>query len=82
MQKGNVNGAIKLLIINMQNGILPLNDTTLNQLKFKHSEAKEGDQMALLSDLPTKVHPIKFDSIDAELVRKASIKTRDVSGPS
>ena len=47
MPKGNVNGA------NMQNGILPLNDTTLNQLKLKHPEAKEAHQMTLLPDLPT-----------------------------
>ena len=33
MNKGNINSAIKLLSNNMENGILPLNDTTLNILK-------------------------------------------------
>ena len=82
MQKGNVNGAIKLLSNNMQNGILPLNDTTLNQLKLKHPEAKKADEVVLLPDLPIKVHPVKFENIDAELVRKVAIKTRGCSGPS
>ena len=82
MPKGNVNGAITLLSNNMRNGILPLNDTTLKQLKLKHSEAKVADKTVLLSDIPKTIHPIKFESIDAELLRKAAIKTRGGSGPS
>ena len=33
MHKGNVTNAMKLLADNIQNGILPLNQKTLNQLK-------------------------------------------------
>ena len=33
MEKGNVNGALKLLTNNMSNGILPLNDITLHLLQ-------------------------------------------------
>ena len=36
MKKGNVNAAINLLSKNMKNGVLPLNNETLNRLKFKH----------------------------------------------
>ena len=36
MHKGNVTNAMKQLTDNMQNGILPLNQKTLNQLKQKH----------------------------------------------
>ena len=44
MSKGNINGAIKLLSDNMQNGILPLNDETSscyakNILKKLHHQA-------------------------------------------
>ena len=39
LQKGNVNGALKLLTNNMSGGILPLNDDTLNLLIQKHPEA-------------------------------------------
>ena len=35
MNKGNINSTIKLLSNNMENGVLPLNDTTLNLLKQK-----------------------------------------------
>ena len=33
MRNGNINSAMKLLAENMQNGILPLNDQTLYQMK-------------------------------------------------
>ena len=36
----------------------------------------------MLPDKPEEIHPIKFDSIDAENVRKAALKTRDGAGPS
>ena len=39
MSKGNVNGALKLLMENMSNRILPLNDKTLTMLKQKIPEA-------------------------------------------
>ena len=39
MEKGNVNGTLKVLTNNMSNGILPLNDETLTLLKDKHPEA-------------------------------------------
>ena len=41
MQKGNVNGALKILSNNMSGGILPLTDEILPLLKLKHPDAKE-----------------------------------------
>ena len=40
MRKGNINSAMKLLAVNMQNGILPLNYQTLHQNKQKHHMVK------------------------------------------
>ena len=36
----------------------------------------------MLPDKPEEIHPIKFDSIDAENVRKAALKTRGGAEPS
>lgn len=36
----------------------------------------------LLPDKPEEVHPIKFASFDAGSIRKATLKTRGVAGPS
>ena len=43
MYKGNVTNTMKLLTDNMQNGIFPLNQKTLNQLKQKHPLGKEAE---------------------------------------
>ena len=82
MRKGNVHNAMKLLTNNMKNGVLPLNKKTLEQLKQKHPQRRDADPEIMLPDKPEEIHPIKFDSIDAENVRKAALKTRDGAGPS
>ena len=65
--KVTINGAIKVLKSNMQNGILPLNEKTFKQLRQKHPEAKEATEETLLPDKPEVIHPIKFEKIDAEI---------------
>ena len=71
MQKGNVNGAIKLLTNNMQNGILPLTKETIKLLKQKHPDPSPAVEEVLLPDKPEAVHPIKFENINADVIRKA-----------
>ena len=80
--KGNVNRAIKLLTNNMQHGILPLNDSTLEQLKQKHPQGVDPAKDILLPNETEVIHPIKFESINSELIRKVAIKARGGAGPS
>ena len=82
MQKGNINGALKILTNNMQNGILPINDETLRLLRQKHPESKDPPTNALLTDDQKHVHPIRFESIDEDMVRRAALKTKGGAGPS
>ena len=72
MQKGNVNGAIKLLTNNMKGGILSLNDQTMELLRAKHPEGKNATHDALLPGEPPTVQPIIFEVIDDEMVLKAA----------
>lgn len=51
MKKSNVNAALKLLTDNMQNGILPLNDGMLNNLKEKHPQPKEICNILLICSM-------------------------------
>ena len=44
IKKGNVNAAINLLSEKMKNGVLPLNNETLNRLKLKHPKPKKADK--------------------------------------
>ena len=48
VQKGNVNGVLKLLTNNMSNGILPLTDETLHLLRTKHAEMQNAHGDVLL----------------------------------
>ena len=82
MKKGNISAAVKLLTNNMQDGILPLNNKTLNKLKEKHPKSKNANNDVLLTGIPQDFHPIMFGSNDEEMIRKAAIKTKGGSGPS
>ena len=75
MEKGNVTGAIKLLSENMHNGTLPLTKNTLEKLQIKHPDKKSASPEMLLVDPPKKVHPVRFDEINEECVKKAAIRT-------
>ena len=82
MAKGNINGALKLLSNNMSNGILPLNDETLQLLQQKHQDAQQVSEDTLLQGNIPEVHPVLFEEIDDEMVKQAAIKTKGGSGPS
>ena len=82
MQKGYVNGALKLLTNNMSNGILPLTDETLQVLHAKHLENKEATLDVLLQGPIRQLHPVVYDDSDEALVMKTAMKTKGDSGPS
>ena len=81
MRKGNVDSAVKLITNNMQNGILPLTDTTLKLLKQKHPKSAPTMEEVLLPDQSESIHQIKFENINADAVRKAALKIKGGSGP-
>ena len=66
----------------MQEGILLLNNETLNKLSEKHTKSKTANNKVLLTGVPQYVHPVMFAGIDEEMIRKAAIKTKEESGPS
>ncbi len=82
MSKGNVNGAIKLLSRNMSNGILPLDAEIFNALKQKHPPPEPADPDILLDDTPIKLHPVRFDEINGDMIRQSALRTKGGAGPS
>ena len=82
MQKGNVNGALKLLTNNMSNGILPLTDETLHLLRTKHPEMQNAHEEVLLQGPIKQVHPVVYEAIDEALISKAALKTKGGCDPS
>ena len=69
MSKGNVNSAIKLHLSNMENGVLLLNDNTINLLKKKHPWQSETGKPFSFDDIPQSIHKINYEDIDAEIIR-------------
>ena len=51
MSKGNVNAAINMPTENMRNGILILNNETLNLLTLKHPDPKDAHEGVKLSNV-------------------------------
>ena len=82
MEKGNVNGALKLLTSNISNGILPLDAKTLTLLKQKHPASSElNEEVSLRREKPS-VHPAVFEDIDENMVKEAALETKGSSDPS
>ena len=63
MQKGNLNGTLKLLTDNMQHEIRPLNEETILKLKIKLPQSMNPGPEVLLPDSVSNVHPVGFESI-------------------
>ena len=81
MEKGNANGALKLLASNISNGIIPL-DKTLSLLKQKLPASSGLNEQVLLRGEKTSVHPVVFEDIDENMVKEAALNTKGVSGHS
>ena len=79
MNKGNINSAIKFLSKNMENGVLPLNDTTLKLSREKHPCQSEADKHFSFDDIPESIHNIKYECIDAEVIQNTTLCTRSWS---
>ena len=84
MQKGNINAALnnKLLTNSMGHGILLLDQKTISELVLKHPQKSCASEDILINGPTEKIHPVQFESIIEELIRRAAIKTKGGSGPS
>ena len=72
--------APSLLSSNMQNGVLPLIDETLQLLSQKHPEEKTPSNNILLPDTTVQVHPIRFEEINSE--SNTTLRSKGGAGPS
>ena len=66
----------------MENRVLPINKDTFSKLIQKHRKGKMASQDIFLNAPLQNIHPIKFQSIEEEMIRKVAIRTKGVSGPS
>ena len=73
---------MKLLTNNLENGILPLDNKTLESLRQKQTApSPPKDTMLLIDEIKTP-HSIIYENIDASLIKICCSKTKGGSGPS
>ena len=80
--EGKINAAMKLLDQQSSGGVLPLSQSTINELKRKHPEASEADPSLLIDGQPPFVDPVMFQNITETTISTATLRTRGSSGPS
>jgi len=82
VMNGQINSALRYLSDNNCEGVLPLTDETMKQLREKHPAAKEAKLGSLLFGPIDDVQPVIFQQIDGEMIREAALRTKGSGGPS
>ena len=80
--EGKVNAALRLLDKSENHGVLPLTQTTIDELKLKHPTGEEADEQTLIRGPEPFIDPVLFENLDESAIRNAALRTRGSSGPS
>ena len=80
--EGKVKAAMRLLDEQGSTGVLPLSQSTINELKRKHPEANEADPSVLIDGQMPYVDPVMFCNITESTILKSALRTKGSSGPS
>ena len=81
MLEGKINAAMKLRSF-IGSGVLPLSESTINELKRKHPAASEAEPSLLIDGKPPFVDPLILENITEPTITNAALRTRGSSGPS
>ena len=82
MFQGKVNAAINFLSEDQVQGILPIDEEVIMELKAKHPPPSLVNEDVLLQGPIDKVSPRYFDGIDETMIKNAARLTRGAAGPS
>ena len=78
--EGKINAAMKLLDPQISKGVLPLSQSTIDELKQKHPEASEAVPSLLTDGQPPFVDPVMFESITESTIANSALWTKGSSG--
>ena len=89
MMEGRVRAALRLAT-NTNTGLFSLDEmisdnsrkTVRDVLEEKHPEPKPAHAETIVSQLNNEFHPIIFESITPEIIRKCALQTQGAAGPS
>ena len=70
MKRGKISSALNILSENKSEGVLPLNETTMQQLKIRHPTASPKCKNLPLHGPSQYIDPIIHDNITTGLIKK------------
>ena len=91
MMEGRIRAALRLLRMNTHTGLLSLDEVINNDsgktvqdvLEEKHPDAKPAHAETIMSQSgESDFHPVIFESITPEVIRKCALQTEGAAGPS
>jgi hypothetical protein len=80
--EGKINAAMKLLDKENSKGVLPLSQSTIEELRRKHPDATEAETSELMDGSLPFVDPVMFQNITESTIMDAALRTKGSSGPS
>ena len=79
----NFKGAMSLVTEKGKGGVLALTESTKKEMSAKHPKPAPIHPEALITgDVPPTVHPVFYDAIDGDLIRRCAIRTSGGAGAS
>jgi hypothetical protein len=82
VSKGNIHAAITLITEHHKGGILELTPDVRSALKAKHPKAQPANPEVLLHGEPPAAHPILFECITGDTIRRSALATQGAAGSS
>ena len=92
MLEGKTHAALDLLANHGKGGVLHLDDraspedlhslSVMDILQRRHPPGQPASQDFVIHRVPPEIHPVVFDSIDAQLVRSTTLSCKRAAGPS
>ena len=82
MMEGKVSAALKILSECEEEGVLPANKETIDELEKKHPEPAKIHEGSLLQGPLMRPDKSYFDSINGDLIKVAARQTKGSAGPS
>ena len=77
----NYRGAMSLLTSKAKGGVLSLNASTRSAMSAKHPKPADVNPAALITGvLPKDTHATFFDAIDADMIKKHTLRTSGGAG--
>ena len=82
MTAGKIRAALKVIEKNETNGILEINEDTIEKLNQKHPMGQDTQLDMILHGPIKDVNPVIYEEITSDLIKKMATRVKGTAGPS